>query len=350
MGCNWSFLRGVPLDRAPFVVWKNLFTPANPLLCKSCMFARFALIATIVLSSALAWGATYPLSNGSSLEGEPISYDARGVVLKLPDGTFAPREGWTNFTQQALQEFAKNPKIKIYVEDHLDVAEPEDNQAKVEIKPKHVDRLARPDATAGWGALFGSTISLTFILLIYVGNIYAGYEVGLFRNYPPFLVAGVAAVTPVVGPIIFLCLPTRIQKSIDEISAESMARHVAEAEAAGTAPKLTAGAGSRGEEEAAPAAAKPEITVFQRGQTSFNRRFFETKFAGFLKPVPGEAEKDKEIYVRSARGEYVGNRLTRILPNELTMQISKGDATADVIIPFGEIYEIQIRPRPVAAT
>jgi hypothetical protein len=315
------------------------------------MFARFALIATIVLSCAFAQGAIYTLSNGSSLEGEPISYNAVGVVLKLPDGTFAQREGWTNFTQQALQEFAKNPKIKPFIEDQLDVPEPEDEKPKLEIKPKHVNRLARPDPNAGWGALFSSTIGLTFILLIYVGNIYAGYEVGLFRNYPPFLVAGVAAVVPVLGPIFFLCLPTRIQKSIDEISAESMARHVAEAEATGTAPKLSAGAASHDEEGAAPAAAaKPEITVFQRGQTSFNRRFFETKFAGFLRPVPGEAEKDKEIYIRSARGEYVGNRLTRILPNELTMQINKGDATADVIIPFGEIYEIQIRPRTVAAT
>lgn len=316
------------------------------------MFARFALVATFVLSSALAQGAIYPLANGSTLEGEPISFNALGVVLKLPDGTFAPREGWTNFSQQALQEFAKNPKIKPFVEDQLDVAEPEEDKPKVEIKPRPVDRLARPDAKAGFGALFASGISLTFILLIYVGNIYVGYEVGLFRNYPPFLTAGVAAVAPVVGPVIFLCLPTRIQKSIDELAAESMARHVADAEAAGTAPKLTAGPSfHEGEEAAAPtAAAKSEITVFQRGQTSFNRRFFETKFAGFLKPVPGDAEKDKEIYVRSARGEYVGCRLTRILPNELTMQISKGDATADVIIPFVEIYEIQIRPREVAAT
>ena len=314
------------------------------------MFARFVLLATIVLTSAMAQGAIYPLANGSTLEGEPISYNALGVVLKLPDGTFAPREGWTNFSQQALQEFAKNPKIKPLIEDQLDVAEPEDAKPKLEIKPRHVDRLARPDPSAGFGALFSSSVSIVLILLIYAGNIYAGYEVGLFRNYPPFLVAGIAAVAPVIGPIIILCMPTRIQKSIDEVAAESMARHVAEAEAAGTAPKLTAGPARGGDEAEEPAeAAKPEIAVFQRGQTSFNRRFFETKFAGFLKPVPGEAEKDKEVYIRSARGEYVGNRLTRILPNELTMQINKGDATADVIIPFVEIYEIQIRPRTVAA-
>jgi len=316
------------------------------------MPARLAVFAIVVLTSVAASGAIYPLSNGSNLEGEPISYNAQGVVVKLPDGTFAPREGWTNFTQQALQEFSKNPKIKIFVEPFLDIDEQEEDKPKLEIKPKHVERLARPDPGAGFGALFSSTLSLTFLILIYVGNVYAGYEVGLFRNYHPLLVAGVAAVAPVIGPTIFLCLPTRIQRSIDDIAAESMARHMAEAEAAGTAPRLTAGHTPSEEEAAAaaPAAAKSEVTVFQRGQTSFNRRFFETKFAGFLKPVPGEAEKNKEVYIRSARGEYVGNRLTRILPNELTMQISKGDATADVIIPFAEIYEIQIRPRTVPAS
>jgi hypothetical protein len=49
--------------------------------------------------------------------------------------------------------------------------------------------------------------------------------------------------------------------------------------------------------------------------------------------------------IKSARGEHVGNRLTRILPNEVHLQIHKGEATADVIIPFTEIYEIQVRPK-----
>jgi hypothetical protein len=61
--------------------------------------------------------------------------------------------------------------------------------------------------------------------------------------------------------------------------------------------------------------------------------------------VPGEAEKDMEIYFKSARGEHVGSRLTRILQNEVTLQVAKGDATAEVIIPFVDIYEVQVRPK-----
>jgi hypothetical protein len=336
-----------------FLPIKFLFTAANPLLSKTGMFARFAWLAVIVfLSCGLAWAAVYPLSNGTTIDGDPISYNAAGVVLKKPDGTFLPRESWTNFTQQALGEFNKDPKAKIYVEPFLDVEEPEGDQAKIEIKPKDIERLERPGAKAGLSALFASGISLTFLLLVYAANIYAGFEVGLFRNYPPLLTAGVAAVAPVIGPIVFLCLPTRLQKSIDDIAAESMARAMAQAEAEGTAPKLSVGnpAEEAAEAEKAAAEAKSNVTVYQRGQTSFNRRFFETKFAGFLRPIPGDEEKDKEIYIRSARGEYVGPKLTRILQNELTMQVQKGDATNDVIIPFGEIYEVQVRPRAVPAS
>jgi hypothetical protein len=182
-------------------------------------------------------------------------------------------------------------------------------------------------------------------LLLYAANIYAGFEIGIFRNYHPGLVCGIAAVAPVLGPVIFLCLPPRVQKSHDELAAEAMGELQPEA------PQLSyvhpgghdPDAPDGGAAVAAPTQAR--ATIYQRGQTTFNRRFFETKFSGFLKVVPGEDEKDKVIYIKSARGEHVGNRLTRILPNEVHLQIHKGEATADVIIPFTEIYEIQVRPK-----
>jgi hypothetical protein len=114
----------------------------------------------------------------------------------------------------------------------------------------------------------------------------------------------------------------------------------------GQTPQLQVGyRGQPGEDGAEVAEEVPKVTVYQRGQTTFNRRFFETKFAGFLKVVPGEAEKDMMIHIRSSRGEHSGNRLTRVLQNELHLQVSKGGATSDVIIPFNDIYEIQVRPK-----
>ena len=102
-------------------------------------------------------------------------------------------------------------------------------------------------------------------------------------------------------------------------------------------------------EEAAPVSEQPAQptlpapVVYARGQFTFNRRFFETKFAGFLKMVPGEAERDKVIQIKSARGEYTGQRLAKVEPNELFLQIRKGTATEDVMIPFSEIYEVTVK-------
>ena len=47
--------------------------------------------------------------------------------------------------------------------------------------------------------------------MIYGANIYAGFEIAVFRARPKALVMGVAAVLPIVGPIIFLSLPTQIE-------------------------------------------------------------------------------------------------------------------------------------------
>ena len=308
----------------------------------------FALVAVaFALATGRGWSApaTYTLTDGSAVEGEPISFTLQGVVLKKTDGTFAPRVAWTNLTQEALKEFYKLPKAKTFVEPYVEIDEPEtDKKPAIEIKPKAIKRLERPDPKAGLGAVFSSGVTLVVCLLLWAGNIYAGFEIGIFRNYHPVMVAGVAAVAPVLGPVLFLCLPTRVQKSHDELAAESMAAHGGE-----HAPQTLTVPGSHAVEEAVADAAEPapqsRVTVYQRGQTTFNRRFFETKFAGFLKMVPGDAEKDMVIYIRSARGEHSGNRLTRILQNEIHLQVAKGEATADVIIPFGDIYEVQVKPK-----
>jgi len=314
------------------------------------MIRRFA--AALVLFALMAGGisiapaASFPLSDGTTLSGEPISFTKDGVVVKTADGAFAPRMGWTNFTQAALKELAKEPKAKPFVEPYLELDETETvKKPSLIIKPKAHERLARPDPKAGMGAMFSSPISVLLFLLVYAGNIYAAFEIAIFRNYHPGLVCGIAAAAPILGPVLFLCLPTRVQKSHDELAAEQMAEHAPEeVQLAYTHP----GGHGTAEGEAAAAeaeAAQPKVTVYQRGQTTFNRRFFETKFSGFLRVVPGDAEKNKEIYIKSSRGEHVGSRLTRIQPNELFLQVQKGDATADVIIPFNEIFEIHVRPK-----
>ena len=97
--------------------------------------------------------------------------------------------------------------------------------------------------------------------------------------------------------------------------------------------------------EAAPAAAAAEIQTFKRGQFTFNRRFIETKFSGFFGMVRRDAEKNLVLVIKSARGEFIVTRISRIATNDLHADVHRGGASQEVQIPFSEILEIQIKPR-----
>jgi len=307
------------------------------------LFQSLALM-FLLFGFAGAMGAdTYPLAIGDVLTGDPISFDARGVVVRQPDGSFSPRASWTNFTEASLRKFAELPKAKAFVDEYLvdEEAVAEEKKAE-EIRLQPVERLARPEGS-GFKALFASPISIAILVILYLANIYAGYEVSIMRNYPALLVCGVSALFPVIGPILFLSLPTYLATRSEEpyvASAEELAAQ-AEAYRAEHPGEPLPEAVTAAPDPAVPTLPPP--VIYLRGQTTFNRRFFETKLAGFMRVVPSEADKDMIVIIRSARGENVGQRITRVMPNDLSLQINKGGATADVTIPFTEITEVQVR-------
>lgn len=90
------------------------------------------------------------------------------------------------------------------------------------------------------------------------------------------------------------------------------------------------------------AAATTHSAVYTRGDNTFNRRFFETKFPGFFRVVPSEADKDLILVVKTGRGEYVAKRITRISSNEMHILPLK-TGTAEVLVPFGEVIQVQVR-------
>jgi hypothetical protein len=302
-----------------------------------------------LLAGSHSFAADYQLVTGEILAGEPLAPDTRGVIIKRSDGSLSERVPWTNFSQAALQNLATAlPKQQKLLEPFLIEDEPEPvKKAREEGRFTAPPRIDRPDLKAGLGSLFSSPLSLSLLLLVYLANLYAAFEISLFRNYPIPLVVGIAAVAPVLGPIIFLCMPTHIpreemQEVLEHTPEQIAYEHAAGAEQADGHEEHAAGHGAG---HGAPAAA---ATVYQRGSTMFNRRFFETKMSGFLRVVPGEAEKDMLIFVKSARGEHVGQRLSKVLQNELYLQVIKAGATSDVAIPYSEIYEIQIRHKDAA--
>jgi hypothetical protein len=299
------------------------------------------------LLAGIARAETFQLNDGRTITGEMVlPGTSEGVNFKIESDQFQ-RVPWTNFSQETLKEFAKNPKLAPLVEPFIEVSQEEKAQ-KTEVEIKDVRRLARPEARSLLGALSSSSVGLTVLLLLYAANIFAAYEVSVFRAQRAALVCGVSAVAPLIGPILFLSLPSR--RRVDEEA-------VPEPAAAGQVQKFAVPpepAPAAAEHEASglrlahmetgqPGSNLPKTQVFQRGAFTFNRRFFETKFPGFFGIVRRDAEKDMVLQIKSSRGLFTVERISRITANDLHAQVRKGEATEEIMIPFVEVQEIQLK-------
>jgi hypothetical protein len=293
--------------------------------------------------SIVARADSFSLVDGSSVAGDIVTFDDFGVKFRGPDGSYTDRVPWAKFSQDSLKQLANNPKIQPLVEPFIEVPLSERPQ-KPPVKVHDVTRLARPPAQSFFGALLSSSVGLFAMVLIYAANIYSGFEIAVFRARPKALVMGVAAVLPIIGPIIFLSLPTQIVP----VSAEELAQ--AEADPATFAmpgqPVVDAGGlHVAGEAAAAADPDKPAVQVFQRGQFTFNRRFFETKFSGYFGVVRHGAEKNQTLLVKTGGGQFVVERITRISANDVHLEIVQGGALSEVMLPFAQIQEIQLQPK-----
>jgi hypothetical protein len=330
-----------------------LFCPCSAVfLMQNPGVRRFCLLLG-VLVWAFAVGTTgaetYKLTNGEDLNGEllPASANDAGVQVKVGEGKYE-KVPWDRFSQEDLKKFAENKKMAPFVEPFIEITQ-EEKIKKTEVRIKEPPRLVRPPPQSLFGAFFSSGLGVFVMLLLYAANIYAGYEVSIFRAQPAALVCGVSAVLPLAGPIIFLSMPTRMAAAAPtwEVAPEPGAEAATTPEAVNPmqAESVAQPGGlklAHTEPEQAKAALPP-TTTFQRGQFTFNRRFFETKFAGFFGVVRRDAERDMVLVVKSARGEYVSQRISRIAANDLHLQVQRGNASEEVMIPFQEIQQIQLK-------
>lgn len=308
---------------------------------------------TLLLCGLRADAESFQLLDGKTVTGEVLfgSANEKGLQFRIDDNQYE-RVPWENFTQEDLKKFQSNPKLVHLVSDYIEVSQ-EEKLKKTEVKINPVPRLERPEARSLVGAMCSSGLGVVMLLLLYAANLYAGFEVALFRARPPAVVCGVSAVLPVIGPIIFLSLPTVMgHAAADEGLPESPIAPPADAGTEDSSPLAPApghdAAAAPGglhiaHAEAAAPAAHPATQIFQRGAFTFNRRFLETKFAGFFGVIRRDAEKDLILVIKSARGEYHGTRISRISGNDLHLQVIKGSASEEVLIPFTEIKEMQIK-------
>jgi len=327
---------------------------------------RFGFI--IALCTSLLWqgahAGSYELTDGTRVSGDPIHYDETGVSLKTADGDYPPRIPWGKFTGEALRKLrddAMNPQQRAIVELMLFDDIPSRKAPVPEIHVQPIQPPARPSGHVGVLALFTSPLGRVMLLILYGTNLFAAYEVAIFRNQPWQTVCGLAAI-PLLGaasPIYFLALPSRPfpqDESAPSGGAAAQAPYAPRplSSAAPVASEGFALFSARGPAAPNPVAAAPAQedlpapVVYQRGDFLFNRRFFETKLAGFFRVVLSEADKELRIHIKAARGDFVGKRISRITPTELYLQVFKESATADEMIPFAEILEVQIRHKDLA--
>jgi len=298
---------------------------------------------------ALAQALTFEYADGTKVEGEIVQGKADVLKIRVGDNKYEDIP-WEKLSQATLRQLAADPKLKLepFVQPFIEI--PEDERIKkteVEIKP--VPRLDRPAKGSLFGAMFSSSVGLVVMLLLYGANVYAGYEVAVVRAYPPAMVCGISAVAPVIGPIVFLCLPTKLKSSEDHHAGEAEAPATADSSPLSPSPEQAAHglhvahAPAQAATPAGAAASHPQPQIFKRGQFTFNRRFIETKFSGFFGMVRHGAEKDLVLLIKSARGEFVVTRISRIATNDMHVDVHRAGASQEVQIPFLEIQEIQVK-------
>ena len=295
----------------------------------------------------------FKLANGNVLKGELASADEDGLVVKLDVGGFSKREPWINFSQETLKELTKDPKVASLVEPFIEL-EPEQIKAKekqkeIVVKPVP-ERQERPSPKPNIATAFITPLGLTILAVLMVANLYAAFEIALYRQQPVALVCGLSVLFPGLVPLIYLALPTRVVHGHAEAAGEAEPAGAGEvhggakAKTTSTFPAArSSGLALATEQKQESASAQSQPQTYTRGDFTFNRRFFETKFPGFFRLVPGEGEKDLVMAIKAVRGEFVAKRISRISSNEMHLQLQSGNASAEVMVPFVEIQSVQIR-------
>ncbi len=346
---------------------------------KAAIFLLVLLCALPVMGKGLE--GTFKTTDGQTFVGRTVNYKAEGTLFKLSEGPnaggFTERIPWKRFTQETLMFFNTDPEAAPFVqllvvvpdaEMDTEMASPNDREESAPITVSVFKNHERPDKRPGFIGSFFTGGGFLLLLLLYAGNVYAGYEISFFRRYPMPMVTGVAAVAPFIGPIVFLCMPTKRKQKVVIEEPEPDDEYVegyAEGEYAeggyaegsyaydehgnpiAADPAAGGYAGYHAPEPEPEPVQLPETKVFERGKFNLNRRFIESKFAGFFRAVPGENEKDMIMVVRASQGEFISNRVLKATNTEVTFSVPKGEegsgATVDKVIPLNDLLCITLK-------
>ena len=297
------------------------------------------------------------LTNGDIIEGTVADVDQNGIVVRRDIGGFAQRANWMQLTQQSLKKIRRlgqvDPKryrgAAVYAEPFI---EPNESEMERNLLPGPVKGLAQPALPSSVEAsskvaAFGSVGGLGLLVAIALGSMIAGLGVAAFRESNAILAAGVSLFLPLIGPILFLVKPkVEFEDEYDEDE------EYEEIEAPEGATMSDTGGGavagmmpeakkmSFAQTSAKKSGLKPQ--TWARGDTRFDRSFFQNNFPNFFKTVLGEAERGFALALKTGKREYIGQRIKRISGTDIHMELLNGKEQK---ISFSEIGTIDLRPK-----
>lgn len=301
---------------------------------------RIILIALLCCAGFFpAQAASYSLENGATIIGDPLMSTASdaGVKIRMGDGTYT-NISWGAFSQDDLKTFADDKKLTEFVEPFI-IITAEDKARMTEVDINEVERLSRPEAGSLIGSMFGSGLGWFVVLVLTAANAYAGYEIAIFRARNVLLLAGLGLI-PFVGfisNVIWLSMPTYIERPPEP------EEELLDAESLEPDFKVPLA----GEIEAVQAAAEgrdlsvPKDEVFGRGKFTFNKRFFETRFADFFGTVRRGKQKFHFIVIKTGKLNIVADRITRVSSTDLHVNAVKG-ASGEVNVSFADLQEVRL--------
>lgn len=301
------------------------------------------LAAICLLGWVMALGlssADYRLIDGTSLSGEIISADKDAFVLRLEGGGYSARTDWGKLTDESLLAMSKHPKAAKFVEPYVTLPTAEEvRRERPAIKIVEPQRVTNPSGSKGALSAVLTPGGLFFLGLMYLANIFFGFEVARYRWRSPVLVCGASAVLPIIGPLIFLAMPKWVPP--EEVNATAEAMQAQTLTVADSGPSLVQQMGLRtGGGEGKGRGGDELPRTFRKGEFTFNRRFFETQFEQFLPSASPEAAAGLVIDVTTPSGHLVATKINRMNTSEVIVQVAGGE---EAPLEYGAILEITLR-------
>ena len=299
------------------------------------------------------------LTNGDIIEGTVADVDQNGIVVRRDIGGFARRANWMQLTQKSLKKIRRlgqtDPKryrgAAAYAEPFI---EPDESKMEKNLSPGPVKGLIPPPLpssveVASKVAAFGSGGGIGLLVAIALGSMMAGLGVAAFRESNALLVAGVSLVLPIIGPILFLVKP---KVEYEDEYDEDEEYEYEEVETPGGATMTDTGGG-------AVAGMMPEAKKMSfaqtgskksglkaqswtRGDTKFDRSFFQNNFPNYFKTVIGATEREFVLALKTGKREYVGQRIKRISGTDIHMELLN---SKEQKISFSEMGSVELRPK-----